>query len=319
MHVLVTGGAGFIGSHLVDKMLNNNYKVTVIDNFDPFYDVKFKEHNISLHLEQKNYKLINVDIRNMENLRKNLTEEYTVVVHLAAKAGVRPSIQDPLTYQAVNVQGTQNMLELARERGIKQFIFGSSSSVYGINPNVPWKEDDRVLMPISPYAATKVSGELLGHVYSHLYGIRFLALRFFTVYGPRQRPDLAINKFARLMMQDKDIPIYGDGTTRRDYTYIDDIVDGISAAMEYKQSLYEVINLGSSCTVTLNELIHALERVIGCKAKIQSLNEQPGDVIQTYADIRKAGEILGYQPKTDIYSGLKEFVQWMEQINKFSY
>ncbi len=187
-------------------------------------------------------------------------------MHLAAKAGVRPSIQDPVTYQEVNVAGTQNMLELARERDIKQFVFASSSSVYGVNPNVPWREDDHVLLPISPYASTKVSGELLGHVYSHLYGIRFIALRFFTVYGPRQRPDLAIHKFARLMLAGQPIPFYGDGTTRRDYTYIDDVIQGVRAAMDYEATPYEVVNLGNNRTVSLSEMVQALEDVLGVKA-----------------------------------------------------
>ena len=199
-HALVTGGAGFIGSHLVDRLLGEGWRVTVIDNFDPFYDPAIKERNVAEHLKNERYTLYRLDIRDLSGLRQALTDEYDVIVHLAAKAGVRPSIQDPVTYQEVNVTGTQNMLEFARERGISQFVFASSSSVYGVNPNVPWREDDHVLLPISPYASTKVSGELLGHVYSHLYGIRFIALRFFTVYGPRQRPDLAIHKFARLML-----------------------------------------------------------------------------------------------------------------------
>lgn len=223
-HALVTGGAGFIGSHLVDKLLAEGWRVTAVDNFDPYYDPAIKEANIKAHLEHPHYRLVRADIRDLETLQLELREDYEVIVHLAAKAGVRPSIKDPIAYQEVNVRGTQNLLELARERGIKQFVFASSSSVYGINTNVPWQEDDCVLLPISPYASTKVSGELLGHVYSHLYGIRFIALRFFTVYGPRQRPDLAIHKFVRLMLAGKPVPVYGDGTSSRDYTYIDDII-----------------------------------------------------------------------------------------------
>jgi len=312
-HALITGGAGFIGSHLVDCLLNEGWQITVIDNLDPFYDPVIKENNVSKHVSNTNYRLVRLDIRNLEGLMTTLNDEYDVIVHLAAKAGVRPSILDPLTYQEVNVRGTQNLLELAKEKGIKQFVFGSSSSVYGVNPNLPWSEEDHVLMPISPYASTKVSGELLGHVYSHLYGIRFIALRFFTVYGPRQRPDLAIHKFARLMLRGEHIPVFGDGTTKRDYTYIDDIIQGIVAAINYNQTLYEVINLGNNQTVTLNELINSLEKVLGVRARIERLPEQPGDVPQTYADIRKAGELLGYQPYTTLNTGLENFVEWMQR------
>jgi len=276
-HALVTGGAGFIGSHLVDRLLKEGWQVTVVDNFDPFYDPAIKRKNISAHFDYTTYRLLEIDIRDMEVLQEKLTDDYDVIVHLAAKAGVRPSIQDPIGYQEVNVRGTQNLLEFARQRGIKQFIFASSSSVYGINPNVPWKEDDCVLKPISPYASTKVSGELLGHVYSHLYGIRFIALRFFTVYGPRQRPDLAIHKFARLMLEGKPIPIYGDGSSRRDYTYIDDIIEGVRRAMDYTDTSYEVINLGNNQTVSLLEVVKTLEETLGVKAKLEFLPAQLGD------------------------------------------
>src|SRR5690606_23032502 len=265
-HALVTGGAGFIGSHLVDLLLDEGWRVTVVDNFDPFCDPAIKERNVASHLGNERYTLHRLDIRDLAGLRQHLTDDYDVIVHLAAKAGVRPSIEDPVTYQEVNVTGTQNMLELARERGIKQFVFASSSSVYGVNPNVPWREDDHVLLPISPYASTKVSGELMGHVYSHLYGIRFVALRFFTVYGPRQRPDLAIHKFARLMLAGEPIPFFGDGSTRRDYTYIDDIVQGVRAAIDYEATQYEIINLGNCRTVSLSELVQALERIFGIKS-----------------------------------------------------
>jgi UDP-glucuronate 4-epimerase len=230
---------------------------------------------------------------------------------LAAKAGVRPSIMDPLAYQEVNVRGTQNLLELARDWGVRQFVFASSSSVYGINPNVPWREDDHVLQPISPYASTKVSGELLGHVYSHLYSMRFIALRFFTVYGPRQRPDLAIHKFARLMLQGKPLPFFGDGSTRRDYTYIDDIVSGIRAAMDYTGSMYEVINLGNDRTVSLAELVCGLEKVLGIQAELNLQAEQPGDVPQTWAAVSKARSLLGYEPRTDFRDGLRQFADWL--------
>lgn len=310
---LVTGGAGFIGSHLVDRLLAEGWFVTVVDNFDPFYDPVIKRRNIAPHLEYKNYKLVEADIRDLETLRERLKNDYDVIVHLAAKAGVRPSIKDPVTYQEVNVRGTQNLLELAREWGTKQFIFASSSSVYGVNTNVPWREDDCVLMPISPYAATKVAGELLGHVYSHLYGIRFVALRFFTVYGARQRPDLAIHKFARLMLKGEPVPLYGNGSSRRDYTYIDDIIQGVRAAMNYSKTQYEVINLGNNRTVSLMELIRTLEEVLGVTAKLEYLPPQPGDVPQTWADVEKAGRLLDYKPMTLLESGLIKFWKWMNE------
>ncbi len=225
-HVLITGAAGFIGSHLVDSLLADGWHVTAVDSFDPFYAIETKERNIAPHLRHPHYSLARIDIRDGAALQK-LSPRYDAIVHLAARAGVRPSIADPRTYQEVNVAGTQNILELARQSGTPHVVFASSSSVYGVNPNTPWRESDYVLQPISPYASTKVSGELLGHVYSHLYGFRFIALRFFTVYGPRQRPDLAIHSFARKMLAGDRIPVFGDGTTRRDYTFISDIVSGI--------------------------------------------------------------------------------------------
>ncbi|MFK7972195.1 MAG: NAD-dependent epimerase/dehydratase family protein, partial [Bacteroidia bacterium] len=218
-HILVTGGAGFIGSHVVDRLLSDGFQVTAIDNFDPFYPKEVKLQNVAPHKENPNFKLIELDICDNEALKSGLDGvSFDAIVHLAAKAGVRPSIQNPVAYQQVNVLGTQHLLEYAKEHGIVQFVFASSSSVYGVNPNVPWRESDFVLKPISPYASTKVGAELLGHVYTSLYDIRFIALRLFTVYGPRQRPDLAIHKFARKMLQGETIPVFGDGSTRRDYT-----------------------------------------------------------------------------------------------------
>lgn len=310
---LVTGGAGFIGSHVVDRFLAEGWRVTVVDNFDPFYDPKIKRKNLSAQLNDPNFELVEADIREMDALRSSLSGEYDVIVHLAAKAGVRPSIDDPIGYQEVNVRGTQNMLELARVWGVEQFVFASSSSVYGVNPHVPWREDDHVLLPISPYAATKVAGELLGHVYSHLYGIRFIALRFFTVYGPRQRPDLAIHKFARLMLRSKQVPIYGDGSTRRDYTYVDDIIDGVLRAIDYTATLYEVINLGNNQTVGLLEMVRSLEEVLCLKARLERLPSQPGDVPQTWADVGKAERLLGFRPKTPFGAGLDRFVEWIRE------
>lgn len=313
-HALVTGGAGFIGSHLVDRLLADGWRVTTIDNFDPFYDPATKRKNIAQHLKHENFRLVEQDICDDEGLLA-LDGDFDVIIHLAAKAGVRPSIEDPIGYQQTNVQGTQNMLEFARARGSKQFVFASSSSVYGINPDVPWREDQAVLLPISPYAATKVAGELLGHVYSHLYGIRFIALRFFTVYGPRQRPDLAIHKFARLMLEGKPIPIYGDGSSARDYTWIYDIIDGIRAAMAYDNSLYEVINLGNGRTVELNDMIGVISEALARDPAISRLPSQAGDVPITYADIGKAKALLKYFPSLTFKEGVRRFAEWLVHDN----
>lgn len=312
MNILLTGGAGFIGSHVAERLLAAGDRVTLLDNFDPFYSRRVKCANIETLLDAPACRLVEADIRDADALRGSLSGEFDVIVHLAGRAGVRPSLQDPCGYQDTNVRGTQNLLELAREWGVRQFVFASSSSVYGVNPNVPWSEGDHVLLPISPYASTKVSGELLGHVYSHLYGIRFVALRFFTVYGPRQRPDLAIHKFARLMLRGDAIPVFGDGSSRRDYTYVGDIVDGVRAAIEYDRSPYEVINLGNNCTVGLMEMIRALEDVLGVKARFEHLPPQPGDVPQTWADVEKARRLLGYRPSTRFADGLERFANWLD-------
>jgi UDP-glucuronate 4-epimerase len=308
-HVLVTGGAGFIGSHLVDSLLRDGCRVTAIDNFDPFYDRSLKLANIAQHRDGALWRLVEGDIRDAA-LLQTLPADIDVIVHLAAAAGVRPSIADPVRYQEINVGGTQNLLELARARGIRQFVFGSSSSVYGVNPRVPWSEDDHML-PISPYASTKISGELLGHVYAHLHGIRFIALRFFTVYGPRQRPDLAIHKFTKLMLAGEPVPLYGDGSTRRDYTYVDDIVAGLRAAMRYDRTPFEIVNLGNNHTVSLMELVRELEDVLGITAVIDRRPDQPGDVSQTWANIDKARRLLGYEPATAFAEGLRHFAEWI--------
>lgn len=313
--VIITGGAGFIGSHLAKRLLDENWKVTVIDNFDPYYDVEIKRSNIKAHLSNPDFTLLKMDLRNYEQLEKQLTDDYDAIVHLAAKAGVRPSIKSPALYQSVNVLGTQNMLEIARNFNIKQFVFGSSSSVYGVNPNVPWSEDDFVLKPISPYASTKISGELLGHVYAHLYNIRFVALRFFTVFGPRQRPDLAIHKFANMMLKNEAIPVFGDGSTRRDYTFVEDIVSGIVAAIDYDDSIYEIINIGNNRTISLSHMIHTIERSFGVKAIINRLPMQPGDVPRTYANISKAQTLLGYNPTTSFEDGIEKFKDWFFDVN----
>jgi UDP-glucuronate 4-epimerase len=317
MHILVTGGAGFIGSHLVDSVLKAGNSVTVLDNFDPFYDRSLKERGIAEHRRNHLCRVIEADVRH-DVLTPALSgvERPDVIVHLAAKAGVRPSIENPIAYQEANVNGTQNLLEYARKVGVTRFVFASSSSVYGVNPRVPWSEEDHVLEPISPYASTKVSGELLGHVYSHLHGIRFIALRFFTVYGPRQRPDLAIHKFARLISDGRPIPVFGDGSTRRDYTYIDDIVSGIRAAIDYDRTQYEVVNLGNNQTVSLNEMIEGLEDALGVRVQRQHLPEQPGDVPQTWANIEKARRLFGYAPSTPYREGVRRFVEWFRQQPK---
>jgi UDP-glucuronate 4-epimerase len=314
--ILITGGAGFIGSILADKLLSSGeWELTIIDNFDPFYDINIKKQNIRANLKNKHYHFIEADITDYSEIKSKLNHGFDVIIHLAAKAGVRPSIKDPIAYQQVNIQGTQNILEFARLHGIKQFIFGSSSSIYGINSNVPWKEDDSVLKPISPYAATKLSAELLGHVYTNLYGIRFLALRFFTVYGPRQRPDLAIHKFCKKILKDKAIQVYGDGSTMRDYTYVDDIISGLINAIEYQNSVYEIINLGNNKTISLKELIKTIEGILERKAIVEKLPEQPGDVPLTYADIDKAKCLLNYDPSTNLSDGIKEFIKWFRKLN----
>jgi UDP-glucuronate 4-epimerase len=310
-HALVTGGAGFIGSHLIDSLVANRWRVTVVDNFDPFYSEALKRNNLKHHAANPNFRLIEADVRSRRALRA-LSGHFDVIVHLAARVGVRPSIKQPALYQSVNVAGTQNMLEFAKARGTPQFVFASSSSVYGASPQVPWREADSVLLPISPYASTKVSGELLGHVYSHLYGIRFIALRFFTVFGPRQRPDLAIHSFAKRMRAGEVIQVFGDGNTRRDYTYVADIVSGIRAAMNYTGSMYEIVNLGNNRTVTLSEMVASLARVLGATPKLSFRPEQAGDVPQTLADIGKARALLGYDPHTDFYEGLAVFTKWLD-------
>ncbi|MHB9129818.1 MAG: GDP-mannose 4,6-dehydratase [Armatimonadota bacterium] len=314
MHALVTGGAGFIGSQLVTRLLQEGWLVTAVDNFDDFYAPALKQHNIQSHLTHPNYHFIGADIRNPVALEEGLTAQYDVLIHLAAKAGVRLSVLNPQPYLQVNIQGTLNMLEFARTHAIPQFVFSSSSSVYGLNSRVPWCEDDLALAPASPYAASKISGELLGHAYSHLYGMRFIALRFFTAYGPCQRPDLAIHKFARLIRRQEIIPIYGDGSTRRDYTYVDDIVDGIYAALSYSATPFEIINLGNNHTRSVIEMLRGLEEVLGMHARIEYRPEQPGDVPITWADIEKAQHLLDYHPDTDFHQGLKQFVTWLDEL-----
>ena len=316
--ILITGGAGFIGSHLVDNLLaENNCQVTVVDNFNAFYSPAIKRANIEAHLSNRNFKLYEIDICDRIGVREVFRESaFDVIVHLAARAGVRPSIENPAGYLETNINGTLNLLELTREFRVKQFVFGSSSSVYGINSKVPFSEDEKISKPISPYAATKAAGELLCHTYSHLYDFRTICLRFFTVYGARQRPDLAIHKFARLILEDKPIQVFGDGSTRRDYTYIDDIIQGVRAAINYTESSHEIFNLGESRTVELKYLIEIIEKKLGKRAIIERLPMQPGDVPQTYADITKAQKLLNYNPQTQIEDGIEKFTHWIKNSDR---
>jgi UDP-glucuronate 4-epimerase len=313
--ILVTGGAGFIGSHLLDRLMaEGDSLVTVVDNFNDFYDPALKRANIEGHLGRRELAVAEADIADWRAMNELFERgRFDLVVHLAARAGVRPSLEAPLDYEETNVQGTYVLLEAARHHRVPHFVFGSSSSVYGINSKVPFSEDDPIASPISPYAATKVAGEAACHAYSHLYEMRIVCLRFFTVYGARQRPDLAIHKFARMIGEGRPIPFFGDGRTRRDYTYIDDIISGVVAAMNYGGSQFEVINLGESETVELGRLVELLEAALDKKAIIARLPSQPGDVPVTYADISKAQRLLGYDPQTRIEDGIEKFVRWFKE------
>jgi UDP-glucuronate 4-epimerase len=315
MNILITGGAGFIGSHLSERLLLENHNVVCIDNFDDFYARKIKEQNISSQLNQPNYKLVEGDIRRFEQLLQLFNEHsFDIVYHIAARAGVRPSIQDPLLYEDVNIKGTLNLLECIRQHPVKQFIFASSSSVYGINSKVPFSETDSVDLPISPYAATKRACELFCYTYHHLYQIPVSCLRFFTVYGPRQRPEMAIHKFVKAIINEEEITLYGDGSSKRDYTFVEDIVSGLIALKDIKVG-FEIFNLGNSNVVSLKELISVIENATGKAAKINWMPDQPGDVPITYSDISKAADFFGYNPKTNIEQGIKKFVQWYNETN----
>ncbi len=313
--ILVTGAAGFIGSHLVERLLARGDRVVGLDNFDPFYDPAQKRRNLAAALEHPAFRLIEADCNELDHVERALGEEpIDAIVHLAAKAGVRPSIQDPLGYARANVDGTQAMLELARRRGTDRFIFASSSSVYGNNRKVPFSEDDPVEHPISPYAATKRAGELLCHTHHHLHGTGIVSLRFFTVYGPRQRPDLAIRKFATRMLRGEAIPVFGDGTTERDYTWIDDILQGVIASIDYTRTNpggFEIVNLGESRTTTLSRLIELISDALGVEPRIERLPLQPGDVRRTFADVTRARELLGYRPTTPVEDGIPRFAEWL--------
>lgn len=336
MNYLVTGGSGFIGSHLVEQLLKNGHSVINIDNFDNFYNYEIKIKNtlesvgrpsdfefsdketdiekLTFLSKSNNYTLYYQDIRDKNGLETIFkAHQIDMVIHLAALAGVRPSIERPLEYEEVNIRGTMNLWELCKEQGIKKFICASSSSVYGNNEKTPFAETDNVDNPISPYAATKKCGEILGHVYHQLYHIDMIQLRFFTVYGPRQRPDLAIHKFTKLIAENKEIPFYGDGTTARDYTYIDDIIDGITKSITYLENnsnLYEIINLGENEVINLSEMLSTIESALDKTATKKLLPMQPGDVQKTNADITKAKTLIGYQPDTHFQNGIKKFVEW---------
>ena len=309
MRILVTGGAGFIGSHLVEHLLAAGHTVGILDDFNDFYDPQIKQANIAGFA--KDVTVHHVDLRDGASVRNLFhLEKFEVIAHLGARAGVRPSIQYPQLYYDTNVTGTLHLLEAARVTGVERFIFASSSSVYGASKTVPFSEDQHLTQAFSPYAATKIAGEFLCSTYSHLYQLRVVALRYFTVYGPRQRPDLAIHQFTRRIYAGQTIEQFGDGTTRRDYTYIDDVIQGTMAALQYEGPLFDIFNLGESETIQLKDLIVAIEKALGKKAKINQLPEQPGDMPLTCADISKARKLLDYRPTIRLNEGLRRFVEW---------
>jgi UDP-glucuronate 4-epimerase len=315
MRILVTGGAGFIGSHLVERLLAAGHMVVILDDFNDFYDPQIKQANIAGFA--KDVTVHHVDLRDGAAVRSLFhREKFEVIAHLAARAGVRPSIQYPQLYYDTNVTGTLHLLEAARVTGVERFIFASSSSVYGASKTVPFSEDQHLTQTLSPYAATKIAGEFLCSTYSHLYQLRVVALRYFTVYGPRQRPDLAIHQFTRRIHAGQPIKQFGDGTTRRDYTYIDDVIQGTMAALQYEGPLFDIFNLGESETIQLKDLIVAIENALGKKAKINQLPEQPGDMPLTCADISKARRLLDYRPTTRLNVGLPRFVEWFLESAK---
>jgi UDP-glucuronate 4-epimerase len=314
MNFLVTGGAGFIGSHVCERLLLSGHAVWAFDDLNPFYDPQLKRRNLSvLHSLARPFEFVHGDLTNRTAVDELLgSVKFDQIIHLAARAGVRPSLEEPALYQRVNVEGTVNLLEAARASGVRKIAIASSSSVYGVNSKVPFAESDPIFSAISPYAASKLACEALGHVYHHVYDLDVVMLRFFTVYGPRQRPDLAIHKFARLIRAGKPIPVYGDGSTARDYTFISDILEGIMACT-VREFGYEIFNLGESQTVTLNRLIELLENALGYKAIIDRQPLQPGDVPVTCADISKARRKLGYHPRVKIEQGIPLFVDWIKQ------
>ncbi len=316
MRVLVTGGAGFIGSHLVERLLKEGHEVICIDNFDDFYDPRLKRSNLQASLRREQFRLCEGDFRDAELLDQLFRDtQPELVVHLGARAGVRPSIEDPLLYYDINVNGSLSLLQAMRSHGVERALIASSSSVYGNNEKVPFAETDPVDHPISPYAATKKAVELLSHTWHHLWGLKIAQLRFFTVYGPRQRPEMAIHKFTRLIDQDLPIPFYGDGSSRRDYTYIDDIIDGIICVMQ-KDFSFDIVNLGESETNSLATLVDLIGQALGKKPELEMLPLQPGDVTTTFADISHARQQYGYNPTTPLADGIRKFTAWyLENTN----
>ena len=316
MVIFVTGGAGFIGSHLCGRLLREGHRVVCLDNFDDFYEPEIKRRNVQEAMGKAQFELIEGDIRDTQLIPRIFRDRaFDVVVHLAARAGVRPSIDYPKLYEEINIQGTINLLDACRELGVKSYVFASSSSVYGGNRKVPFSEEDRVETPISPYVTTKRAGELFCYTYHRLYGINIACLRYFTVYGPRQRPEMAIHKFTRLIEGNERLPMYGDGQSIRDYTYIDDIIDGTMGAI-YGNKGYEIYNLGESHTTSLSDLIRMLEQALGKRAIIEGLPEQRGDMPVTYANIEKARRKLGYAPRVSMEEGIARFVEWYRK-NRF--
>lgn len=310
MNILVTGGAGFIGSGVCKKLISLGHKIICVDNFNDYYNPQIKENNISELVKDENFILFRNDILKNDLLEYIfLNNSIDIVIHLAARAGVRPSIDNARLYEEVNVRGTINLLECCRKFGVRRFVFASSSSVYGGNKKVPFSEDDNVDHPVSPYAATKKAGELVCYTYSHLFELNIFCYRFFTVYGPRQRPEMAIHKFTGLVLSGKPIDVYGDGLSSRDYTYIDDITDAITGNLDNIKG-YEIFNLGNSRPVGLAELVGLIESATGKKAIINRMGFQPGDVQTTFADITKAKKMLNYNPSTPIESGISKFVEW---------
>lgn len=310
-HYLITGGAGFIGSHLTERMLKDGHRVTIIDDFNTYYDPEIKWQNIAK--VRKDITLIEGDIRDAILVERTFAKgQFDHIIHIAARAGVRPSIKDPKLYFTTNIDGTFNLLDACRYHGVKNFTFASSSSVYGVNKKVPFAETDALYRTISPYAATKLAGEQICSNYAHLFGIHCQCLRFFTVYGPRQRPDLAISKFTKRILAGEPIQQYGDGSSARDYTYVEDIINGIAAAANYTESDFEIFNLGGSATTSLSELIKLIEKAVGKKAIIEQLPDQQGDVPLTYADVSKAEKLLSYVPQTPIDQGIGKYVDWLK-------
>lgn len=314
MRILVTGGAGFIGSHVGGRLAAMGHELVVIDDFNDFYDPQIKRANLGRHMPHA--LLVEGDIRDKNKVREAFSHGIDAVIHLAARAGVRPSISHPELYISTNINGTYNLLEAARDHGVGTFLFASSSSVYGVNQKVPFSEDDLIQSTISPYAMTKLAGEQMCSNFSHLYSMRCICLRFFTVYGPGQRPDLAIHKFTDLIHKGQPIEMFGDGSTERDYTYIDDIVDGVIAALAYKDKNFDIFNLGESQTTTLSELVRIISTTLGKTAEIVKKPDQPGDVPRTFANIDKARRLLAYNPNTKIPEGIPKFTEWYLSCNQ---